>query len=194
MIVGAAAFNSSITRAETGLRDEIFALHASPVRGVKDSKRFSSHDARVRVAAKIQPYLVGPAGLGMVNPQEINEHGMVWAWETACTRALDGLVVELSEPIILLMDGTVPAPVPAHRHVTQFYQPRTDNLWWPVSAASILAKVKRDNLMMDLHQEFPHFGWASNKGYGTPAHIQALREHGPCYQHRTQFVETALSR
>lgn len=169
-------------------------LDRSPVKGVKDSKRFSSESARRKVAALVAgPFLTCPPGFGIVEAKEINEHGMTWAWKTAFTRALDALLLG-PEPFVLLVDGDVPSPVPAHLHATQFNLPKADNLWWPVAAASILAKVKRDGWMSELHKEFPAYGFISNKGYGTPSHIQALREHGPCYLHRTQFVDTALGR
>jgi ribonuclease HII len=61
-----------------------------------------------------------------------------------------------------------------------------------VAAASLVAKVHRDGLMAALHPRHAHYGWASNAGYGTPAHITALRAHGPCAEHRRLFVATAL--
>jgi ribonuclease HII len=57
-----------------------------------------------------------------------------------------------------------------------------------VSAASILAKVTRDRLCDDLHQRFPHYGFDGHKGYPTPAHLAALREHGPCPEHRRSYA------
>jgi ribonuclease HII len=62
-----------------------------------------------------------------------------------------------------------------------------------VSAASLVAKAYRDALMQDLHATYPHFGWDANAGYGTPAHLAALRLHGPSPLHRMVFVATALS-
>jgi len=54
--------------------------------------------------------------------------------------------------------------------------------------------VRRDEIMRELHTKFPVYGWEHNKGYGTAAHVAAIREHGPCVHHRNQFVRTALSR
>lgn len=61
-----------------------------------------------------------------------------------------------------------------------------------VMAASIIAKVWRDRLMTHLHNEFPHYGWQANKGYGTVLHLLALRKHGPCRHHRKLFIRNVL--
>ena len=65
-----------------------------------------------------------------------------------------------------------------------------------IMAASILAKVSRDRYMQDLHVQHPYYGFDQHKGYGTPAHLAALREHGPCGEHRRSFapVRAALAR
>ena len=63
-----------------------------------------------------------------------------------------------------------------------------DRLDRSIMAASILAKVTRDRLMVALHDEFPAYGFALHKGYATPSHLAALSEHGPCPQHRRSFA------
>ena len=60
-----------------------------------------------------------------------------------------------------------------------------------ISAASILAKVHRDRLCQELHAEFPHYGFAGHKGYGTPEHLEALLRHGACVHHRRSFSPVA---
>ncbi len=55
-------------------------------------------------------------------------------------------------------------------------------------AASILAKVSRDRYMQEVHARHPQYGFEQHKGYGTPAHLAALREHGPCVEHRRSFA------
>jgi ribonuclease HII len=62
-----------------------------------------------------------------------------------------------------------------------------------IMAASILAKVSRDRYMLELHQQFPEYGFEQHKGYGTPAHMAALRAHGPCPQHRRSFAPVRAS-
>lgn len=61
-----------------------------------------------------------------------------------------------------------------------------------IGAASILAKVTRDRRMLELHERWPHYGFARHKGYGTAEHLAALREHGPCPEHRRSFAPVKL--
>jgi len=61
-----------------------------------------------------------------------------------------------------------------------------------IAMASMLAKVTRDRFMRKLHEEFPVFGFDSNKGYGAPVHLQALREQGPTVHHRLRFLRNLL--
>ena len=63
-----------------------------------------------------------------------------------------------------------------------------DALIKQISAASILAKVTRDRMLVDLHESFPMYGFDAHAGYGTPQHLKALREHGPCEHHRRSFA------
>ena len=62
-----------------------------------------------------------------------------------------------------------------------------DCLSYSIAAASIIAKVTRDRMMLDYHQQFPMYGFADHKGYGTPDHLSALKQHGPCPIHRMTF-------
>ena len=63
-----------------------------------------------------------------------------------------------------------------------------DALCYSIAAASILAKVTRDRLMRELDEQYPQYGFAKNKGYGTAQHIAALKEYGPCPAHRRSFI------
>jgi ribonuclease HII len=83
-----------------------------------------------------------------------------------------------------IVDGNMLPPVgcPAHAYVAG------DDKSLSIAAASILAKVARDRLMRELHQAFPHYGFAGHKGYSTPEHLAALRTHGPCQHHRQSFA------
>jgi ribonuclease HII len=60
-----------------------------------------------------------------------------------------------------------------------------------ISAASIIAKVTRDRMLAELHEQFPQYGFAAHKGYSTPEHLEALRLHGPCIHHRKHFAPVA---
>jgi ribonuclease HII len=66
-----------------------------------------------------------------------------------------------------------------------------DSISFSIAAASVIAKVTRDRLMLKLAKQFPHYGFEKHKGYGTPMHLRALREHGPCKHHRRSFAPVA---
>ncbi len=80
--------------------------------------------------------------------------------------------------------------IPHLRHLSNHQTPiiRGDQKSLSIAAASIIAKVYRDNLMKKLHTNFPAYGFAQHKGYGTRLHQEAIRVHGPCIHHRTNFI------
>ncbi len=117
----------------------------------------------------------------------INRRGIGWANREAF-RLLIGRVAA-DEYVV---DGRVRPPAPRDRAQRVRCMVRADAEVPAVSAASLVAKVHRDALMCLLHERHPDFGWHENVGYGTPAHLAALRAHGPTAEHRTVFVATAL--
>jgi ribonuclease HII len=90
-------------------------------------------------------------------------------------------------PAFALVDGLKVRdfPVPAKFLV------KGDSLSASIAAASILAKTWRDELMLELDRQYPHYGFRRNKGYGSKEHLQALQEHGPCPEHRRSFAPVA---
>jgi len=68
-----------------------------------------------------------------------------------------------------------------------------DAVSYMIAAASIIAKVTRDRYMIELDEKYPQYGFARNKGYGTAEHIAALKEYGPCPEHRRSFIQGILS-
>jgi len=86
-------------------------------------------------------------------------------------------------PACLLVDGTFSVPLPIRQHTLV----RGERQSASIAAASILAKVHRDHLMLNLHEQYPCYNWQKNKGYPTRAHRQAIALHGPCPQHRMSF-------
>ncbi|MGH2514648.1 MAG: ribonuclease HII [Ktedonobacterales bacterium] len=117
----------------------------------------------------------------------INRYGIGWANREAFRRLISQL--DADEYVV---DGRVRPPAPPERQARVRCLVKADALVPAVSAASLVAKVYRDTLMRELHERHPAFAWNKNAGYGTPAHLAALREHGPCVEHRTLFVTTAL--
>jgi hypothetical protein len=79
-------------------------------------------------------------------------------------------------------------PLPGLPSIRQKPLIHGDALSASIAAASIVAKVTRDRLMMELHERYPGFGFGGHKGYGTPDHLEALREQGPCPEHRRSFA------
>ena len=146
---------------------------------------------------------------GEASVEEIEEHNIVGATCLAMKRALDkaseesgGLwqpeeksSLELFEDKegdkkkwTVLVDGRPMKKLPyEHQGLV-----KGDTQSLAIAMASMLAKVTRDRFMRTLHQEFPEFGFASNKGYGAPVHLQALREQGPTVHHRPRFLRNLL--
>jgi ribonuclease HII len=128
----------------------------------------------------------------MIPTEQINECGIGWANREAF-RLLITLIAAREVVDEYVLDGKARIPCPAGVSAAIRCLPKADALVPAVSAASLLAKVHRDDLMRALATQHPHYGWERNVGYGAPIHLAALREHGPCAEHRTLFVTTALS-
>ena len=146
---------------------------------------------------------------GEASVEEIEEHNIVGATCLAMKRAMDDSSknskgvwnpakkesLELfekqqddSKSWTVLVDGRPMKKLP-YQH-DGLVKGDTQSL--AIAMASMLAKVTRDRFMRTLHQEFPEFGFASNKGYGAPVHLQALREQGPTVHHRPRFLRNLL--
>jgi len=169
---------------------------SAPV-GVKDSKLLS-HQMRERMVPKIQRWATAHA-VGHASPGEIDRFGIMVALRLAGTRALAALPVIpdlvildgnhdwLTDPervglLGLLEDGVRIAPcVPVRTMV------KADLFCSSVAAASVLAKVERDAMMVALAVEVPDYAWQLNKGYSAPEHFAALQAHGPSVHHRRSW-------
>ncbi len=146
--------------------------------GVRDSKTLSEK-ARERLAQEIRQIAVG-VGIGLVEVEEIDRINIYQAGLQAMRLALDQLP---QTPEHVLIDGRAlpELPYPQTRVI------KGDRDIYSIAAASIIAKVYRDQLMLLLHEVYPQYGFAKHKGYGTEAHRAALREFGPCPVHRRSF-------
>ena len=118
-----------------------------------------------------------------ISAAQINQHGIVWA-----NREVFRLLVERIEADGYCSDGnlTVEASRPVHTLV------KGDCLIPAISAASIIAKVHRDGIMVELSSDAPQYRWESNKGYGAAVHRAAIKTHGPHEQHRTVWVRNLM--
>ncbi len=122
------------------------------------------------------------AGIGMATPQRIDEINILQATYEAMREAIHNLGVQ---PDILLNDAvTIPGI-----SIRQIPIVKGDAKSISIGAASIIAKVTRDRLMEEYDSILPEYGFASNKGYGTKAHIEALKAYGPTPIHRKSFIK-----
>ncbi len=149
-----------------------------PIKGLKDSKVLSSRRRDLlfdEIRAKALCCSIAQASV-----EEIDTLNILQATLLAMQRAVDGLRLR---PHKVLVDGNrLPVlKVPAEAII------KGDSKVRAISAASILAKVHRDRLCLELHALHPQYGFDGHKGYPTPAHLAALREHGACPQHRRSF-------
>lgn len=146
---------------------------------LNDSKKLSEKK-REALFLEIQEKAVAWS-VGIVGPDVIDERNILQATYEAMRQAITGLSVV---PDLLLNDAvTIP-------EVSTFQVPiiKGDAKSVSIAAASILAKVTRDHMMVEYDTLFPEYGFAKHKGYGTAAHIAALREFGPCPIHRRSFI------
>ena len=123
--------------------------------------------------------------VGIVGPERIDEINILQATYEAMRQAVSGLG---AVPDLLLNDAvTIPELA-----IPQVPIIKGDAKSVSIAAASILAKVTRDHLMEEYDRQFPQYGFAKHKGYGTAAHVAAIREFGPCPIHRRSFLKNIL--
>ncbi len=148
--------------------------------GLTDSKKLTDKKRR-----ELFPVIREQAiayGIGLASEQEIDEINILQATFLAMERALAQLAVK---PELALIDGNREKDfgIPVKTVV------KGDSLSASIAAASILAKVTRDDLMVAMAEEYPQYGFEVHKGYGTKAHYAALTEHGPSPIHRATFLK-----
>ena len=153
---------------------------ARPIAGLNDSKKLS--EARREA---LFPQIVERAlayCIVLIEPEEIDRLNIFQATMAGMSRAVAGLVPAAAEALI---DGNkLPKDLPCRGRAIV----GGDALEPSISAASILAKVTRDRLMVKLDGVHPGYGFAIHKGYPTPAHLASLQQLGPCVQHRRSFA------
>lgn len=159
----------------------------SPIKGVNDSKKLSPHRRQETFQRILRSEQLLDFGIGEVSANEINHRGIEWANSIAFERAVKDLRYG---PHMILIDGD--KPLFGWEMARQHHEPRADGKWWPVGAASIIAKVIRDTYMTELGKDFPCYHWERNSGYGSEDHRTALVEHGVCHLHRSKFVRNII--
>jgi ribonuclease HII len=168
-------------------------VDAPPVR-LRDSKLLSAA-RRAEVEPLIRAWATAVA-VGEAEPSEIDQHGIVAALGMAARRGLIALHeagINVGAATVLLdgsHDWLTPALSSPLRIVTRV---KADRDCASVAGASVVAKEHRDRLLIAEHERWPHFGWSGNKGYGSPAHLAAVAEHGPSPRHRVTWLRTPVA-
>lgn len=149
------------------------------------------------ISEKIREELFEPTGswvtqwaVGMASAKEIDANGIVWCLEAAAKRAIDQLEVDFDE-VHAILDGSHNWLARAPFKV--MVQTKADRDCASVAAASVLAKVTRDRLMIQLASKIPGYGLDGHKGYASAGHIAALRQDGPSEEHRLTWLTRILA-
>lgn len=153
-----------------------------PIKGLADSKKLTALQ-RDRLYDEIRGKALCFA-VAQASVQEIDELNILQATLLAMRRAVDGLRLP---PKLVLVDGNRLPVLPMRAEAIV----QGDDKVAAISAASILAKVTRDRWCLELDQQYPVYGFAKHKGYGTAEHLTALKTHGPCSEHRASFRPVA---
>lgn len=158
----------------------ILPEHLEGLPGLNDSKQLTAAKREFLFAALLERGDVH-CSVGMASAEEIDRINILRATHLAMSRAVQGLSRQAD---FCLVDGlsVKGLPVP-HRAIV-----KGDGRSLSIAAASVLAKVTRDRMMTEADAEYPQYGFAKHKGYGTKAHMEALRRHGPCPLHRRSFA------
>jgi ribonuclease HII len=159
--------------------------------GLRDSKMLS--EKRREELAPVAASWALHSAVGLASCDEVDELGLTICLGLAARRALAALAhagAPMAESVVLL-DGNwdyvnrgMAEQVPVHTRI------KADRDCASVAAASVIAKVHRDRLMIDRHALEPRYGWAGNKGYASPEHMAAIREHGPSDFHRRTWLHS----
>ncbi|WP_417250932.1 ribonuclease HII [Castellaniella sp.] len=191
LLVCAAPLTAGVDEAGRGpLAGPVFAAAvildpARPVAGLADSKKLSARQ-RERLAVQIKAQAVAWA-ISSASAQEIDQINILQATLQAMRTACQLLTVM---PQRILVDGNrLPAGLPCQAQAIV----QGDALVAEISAASILAKTARDAYCLELHQQFPEYGFDRHKGYGTAFHLAQLVRYGPCPEHRRSFAPVRRS-
>ncbi len=150
------------------------------IQGLNDSKKLSEKK-REALFPEIQEKALA-YGIASASVEEIEERNILRATFLAMNRAIQSLAVH---PDLALIDGNRNTEI----EMTSRCVIGGDGKCASIAAASVLAKVTRDHLMLELAQRYPEYGFEQHKGYGTKAHYEALRKYGPSPVHRMSFLK-----
>ena len=156
----------------------------SLIEGVNDSKKISEKK-RERVFEEIVSTAISYS-TGIVDQRTIDEINILNATKLAVKKAIEGLEIKPDLILVDALTGIETFGIPYKSII------KGDAKEYSIAAASIIAKVTRDRMMLEWDKVFPEYGFAKHKGYGTASHIQALKENGPCMLHRKTFIKNFI--
>ena len=148
------------------------------IQGINDSKKLSAkkrdalYDQIMATALDVQVAIVDCNTIDEINILNATKQGMLQCingFEQVDRVLIDAVKLDTKVPTLSIIKG--------------------DALSYSIAAASIIAKVTRDRLMLELDKQYPQYNFAKHKGYGTAEHIRLLKEHGPCPEHRRTFIK-----
>ena len=148
------------------------------IQGINDSKKLSAkkrdalYDQIMLTALDVQVAIVDCNTIDEINILNATKQGMLQCingFEQVDRVLIDAVKLDTKVPTLSIIKG--------------------DALSYSIAAASIIAKVTRDRLMLELDKQYPQYNFAKHKGYGTAEHIRLLKEHGPCPEHRRTFIK-----
>jgi len=149
------------------------------IKGINDSKKLD-HQRREHMFSRIMEGAI--VAVEMAEPEEIDRLNILWASMAAMERALWAIS---SQGTYIYVDGNrLPKQMPKEGEAVV----KGDGKYACIAAASIVAKVTRDRLMVEYASQFPQYGFDRHFGYPTPEHFEAIRQHGPCAIHRRSFA------
>ncbi len=165
------------------------------IEGVNDSKKVSEKK-REKLYDLILEEALG-YGVGIIDQKEIDEINILNATKEGLTRAIKELEKDLQEkngkltkPDVIFVDALTKIDTDNIPYKSIIHG---DAISYSIAAASIIAKVTRDRIMRQWDEIYPQYGFAKHKGYGTAAHIQAIKEYGICPLHRLSFVKNFIN-
>jgi len=157
-----------------------FNYGAEDLKWVRDSKKLSSKRRAGLFEAITGSF--SAIGVGICEPDTIDRMNILQASFLAMKKAIGALK---AKPDYIILDGGLTIP---NTTINQTAIKRGDATVFSIAAASIIAKVTRDRIMLEWHERFPDYGFDKHKGYGTKLHMDSLEKHGPCPIHRKSFA------
>lgn len=153
-------------------------IDAGLLSSVKDSKKLTEQKREELFEIINKDFIVG---VGICDHETIDRINILEATFLAMKKAISNLK---EKPEFILLDGKFPIP---NLSIKQKPIIKGDDSVFAIAAASIIAKVTRDRMIIEAHEKYPQYGFDKHKGYGTKVHMEALIQHGPCEIHRKSF-------